>query len=554
MVCGSGNVYCAAARTKIAAVKESSQADEETLMLLEDTKFQFGSKSRSCRNLWDNGSNRILINNAFARENKLISTKVSYKIAVVGGKEVVEEGVVHEIELVDNCGTVHKVWGFGINLIMEPPDSVDAKVVRNLFPHVPDNIFDPLPKKRIDMLIGLKYFGLHPSDGQGRNAVGNLKVLHSNFSKGWLLGGSHPSLQVSSASLNSSALSIARVCKVNVRPVINFKSELSPKPYETLDFWKSDGLGVYPPKRCNRCMKCPDCTDRALIHSRKEQDELDMMKNSIHVSDGKIVVSYPFIKNPECFPNNRNSAISMARKLESRLLSKGMLDNYNEELSKYISRGVLVPISDEEMSEYSGPINYISHHGVERDSISTPLRIVTNSSLKNGVRSLNDCLPKGPSSLNSMFYILVRFRTYETGLVFDLTKAYHSMHTGLIEKHLRRLIWRFSPSDDWKDFGFAVVAFGDRPAAEFLELARSITADAGKHIDAEAARKLKSDCYVDDGITRGHKIDVERMKGNRSITGIYSGTISKILALGNLNLKAMVSSYEVDSDCGRSYG
>ena len=155
MVCGSGNVYCAAARTKIAAVKESSQADEETLMLLEDIKFQFGSKSRSCRNLWDNGSNRILINNAFARENKLISTKVSYKIAVVGGKEVVEEGVVHEIELVDNCGTVHKVWGFGINLIMEPPDSVDAKVVRNLFPHVPDNIFDPLPKKRIDMLIGL---------------------------------------------------------------------------------------------------------------------------------------------------------------------------------------------------------------------------------------------------------------------------------------------------------------------------------------------------------------------------------------------------------------
>ena len=133
-----------------------------------------------------------------------------------------------------------------------------------------------------------------------------MKVLHSNFSKGWLLGGSHPSLQVSSASLNSSALSIARVCKVNVRPVINFKSELSPKPYETLDFWKSDGLGVYPPKRCNRCMKCPDCTDRALIHSRKEQDELDMMKNSIHVSDGKIVVSYPFIKNPECFPNNRN--------------------------------------------------------------------------------------------------------------------------------------------------------------------------------------------------------------------------------------------------------
>ena len=147
-----------------------------------------------------------------------------------------------------------------------------------------------------------------------------------------------------------------------------------------------------------------------------------------------------------------------------------------------------------------------------------------------------------------MVDILVRFRSYEIGLLFDLTKAYNSMHTGVIEKHLRRLVWRFSPSDQWKDYGFVVVAFGDRPAAEFLELARGLTADAGKHLDSEASRKLKNDSYVDDGVTGGSKSSVARMKGIRSDTGKYSGTLSKILALGNLNIKAMISSYETDTE------
>ena len=199
------------------------------------------------------------------------------------------------------------------------------------------------------------------------------------------------------------------------------------------------------------------------------------------------------------------------------------------------------------MLEYKGPVNYISHHGVEKPSVTTPLRIVTNSSLKNGVRSLNDCLPKGPNSLNSMFDIMVRFRCHETGLVMDLTKAYNSLKTGVVEKHLRRLIWRFSPDEPWQDFGFVVVAFGDRPAGEFLELGKNLCADAGQAIDPMASKKLKDDFYVDDGITGGKKVDVDRMKGTRLEDGTYTGTMSQILIKGKLRVKAMASSKEKDS-------
>ena len=548
MVCGSGNVYCATTSYSRAVVDESSDSDtipvnEETIMLLEDVRI---NSSNTCRTLWDNGSNRVLVNNTFAKEQNLRSTEVTYKLSVVGGRDTIEKGVIHEVEITENNGNVHKIWGFGIDTIMDPPTPVNMHAVRHLFPHVPSNVFDPLPTKRIDILMGLNFFSLHPDGGQGRNSKGNLKMLHSKFSKGWLLGGSHPALNVAPSILTQSALTIARVCRVEVKPQFSIKSELSLKPYNNIDFWEADGLGVLAPKRCGRCLKCPDCNDKALIHSRKEQDELEMLKKSIKLENGQLNVSYPFIKSPECFPNNRNAAIAMATKLESRLRNKGQLERYNTELMKYITRGILVPISEAEMAEYKGPVNYISHHGVEKDSVTTPLRIVTNSSLKNGIRSLNDCLPKGPSSLNPMFDIIVRFRSYEVGLLFDLTKAYNSLKTGVIEKHLRRLIWRFSNEEPWQDFGYVVVVFGDRCAAELLELARGLTADAGQSIDPEASRKLKGDSYVDDGVTGGSRAAVIRMKGIRQEDGSYSGTMSQILSKGNLRVKAMLSSYEED--------
>ena len=104
-----------------------------------------------------------------------------------------------------------------------------------------------------------------------------------------------------------------------------------------------------PPKRCCRCLTCPDCKDSALILSRREQDELELLQKSIKLENGQLLVSYPFIKSPECFPNNRNRAVSMAVKQEARLEKKGILVKYNEELYKYITRKILVPISEQEM-------------------------------------------------------------------------------------------------------------------------------------------------------------------------------------------------------------
>ena len=71
-------------------------------------------------------------------------------------------------------------------------------------------------------------------------------------------------------------------------------------------------------------------------------------------------------------------------------------------MKDYIQRGVFKELSQEEMDNWSKPVNYVSHHGVPKPMLATTaLRAVCNSSLDNnncGV-SYNDLLPKGPNML-----------------------------------------------------------------------------------------------------------------------------------------------------------
>ena len=470
------------------------------------------------------------------------SQPVVFRLSVVGEKGEAEEGVYYEFELERNDSSIRKVWAFGVDNIMEPPDAVDISPVAGLFPHLPSKLFTQVPTRPVDILMGNNFLGEHPSGGEGRDAVGDLRAYQSQYGDGWVIDGTHPAIKSVASKISDPAIHLARINKLEVAP------ELLPS------FWEGECLGVPPPKRCGRCLRCTQCTDQGLIHSRQEQEELDMLRQGVQLMDGRIHVSYPFRRDPHSLPNNRAAVVKMAEKMEKRLIKSGFHETYNQEIQKALDRGAAVKLSEQEIEEWKGPVNYIAQHGVITDSVTTPFRVVSNSSLKNGSYSLNDCLIRGPNSLNSMVDISLRFRCHMEGMVFDLTKAYNSLKTGPVERHLRRFIWRFSPDDPWSDFAIDAVTFGDLPAANCLEIGRNKTADAGVAIDAAAAAKLKDDCYVDDGITGGSPEEVRRMKGTRQDDGSFSGTVPQILGLGGLQLKVIVSSGEENEEAKNLIG
>ena len=568
MVCGSGNAYCGAVRSAVFSSSSSSSSEEssvsdsssdssstsskasseeqgslfppfpdlnaETLLMFQDVKVsEAESPAYTC---WDKGSTRCLITHTFAQASRLQRQKIVFKLDVVGSLGEAQDGWYYMFGLVRNDGTVRKIWAYGIDTIMEPPDPLDLSPIRSVFPHIPREVFAPSVKKPVDILMGNNFLGLHPDGGLGRDAVDDMRAYQSQFGLGWVLAGTHPALRSGCSKLTATALNLARIFKCEVIP------ELLPS------FWEGECLGVLPPKKCGKCLRCLQCSDPGIIHSRKEQEELEMLENSVKLENGQLNVTYPFSRDPHCLPNNRHTVVKMAQNQESRLIKTGQLDYYNKEFQKYLDRGAAVKLTQQEIEDWKGPVNYISHHGVEQDSVTTPLRIVTNSSLKNGARSLNECLVKGPKSLNSMMDITTRFRCHECGMVFDLTKAYNALKTGPVEKHLRRCIWRFHPEDEWSDFAFDCVAFGDLPAANLLEIGRNMTADDGQHIDPVASRKIKDDSYVDDNVGGGTTDEVKRMQGDRLPDGTYSGTMRQILDRGNLKMKVIVRSGESDED------
>ena len=213
MVCNSGVAYCLASKS----LSENQFSDIDvfpvTLHYVQDIIVNRGEKGRT---VWDDGSNRVLINNAFARENNLKSRDASVTMNVVGDKKK-SKTKIYELDLQDMYGKQHSVWGYGIDDIIDPDEPVVLSAVRHLFPHVPSDAFIPLPKKRIDILMGINFNGLHPSGGLGVDAVGNLKALRSRFGCGWVIGGCHKDLKTSALKFSTQAAA-ARIARVTVVP------------------------------------------------------------------------------------------------------------------------------------------------------------------------------------------------------------------------------------------------------------------------------------------------------------------------------------------------
>merc|ERR1712112_725435 len=166
------------------------------------------------------------------------------------------------------------------------------------------------------------------------------------------------------------------------------------------------------------------------------------------------------------------------------------MGQYFRKFKDILKRGVVSEITQQEISAYSGPVNYITHHEVYKpSSLSTPIRLVSNSSFKNGKTNLNDICVKGPNTLADIFENLLKFCSYQVALIFNITKAYNSIRTGIVEKKLRRFWFRENPQDNWKTYGFECVQFGDRPAAAIM----TIVVERAAETYPEVARDLNID-------------------------------------------------------------
>ena len=97
----------------------------------------------------------------------------------------------------------------------------------------------------------------------------------------------------------------------------------------------------------------------------------------------------------------------------------------------------------------SNRLHYLPHHPVITPlKTTTKIRIVYDASVraKKGMRSLNECLYRGPITLPNMCGVLIRFHMYFIAILGDIEKAF--LQIGMQEnKHdVTRFLWFTDPT------------------------------------------------------------------------------------------------------------
>ena len=331
-------------------------------------------------------------------------------------------------------GQVKTIRLLGIEFITSNLERVDISLAYDLFPQVPAKALDR-PTGSVGILLGQDNCSLLPFGGEDDFQVDDLRVMRVKFGSGYVLGGTHPDLKFKPIEYTNTA-NLWRNATFWDRPSRSINKVIKVQPFtcmswNQMDFFAGEEVGLNVPKKCRRCLACPHCTFQDDSKSIQDHFELMLLKDAIKYDheDNVIRVSYPIVGDIDKLTDNRQQAMKRCSSLITSLKKRKLLEAYQGQVADYVHRGVWKETSEAEIEAWKakgGKVHYVSYHCVLNDhSASTPVRVVVDSKMPNNYTgpSPNDLWPKGPNSLNNLYTVLIRFRSYLVGLVYDLEKA-----------------------------------------------------------------------------------------------------------------------------------
>lgn len=240
---------------------------------------------------------------------------------------------------------------------------------------------------------------------------------------------------------------------------------------------------------------------------------------------------YPWVQDPSFLPNNRAAVEATFLRTEKRLNREpDWKAAYQAQIHEMVERGAAKKLTKEMIDNWDGAVWYISHLVAPNPhSLTTPVRIVWNSSQKFEGMSLNDLLLKGPDVLNPFRAVLLRFKKGQHAALGDIRNMYNSVWLEDQEMHLHRFLWRESQDEEIGEYAITRVNIGDHPAGCIAQLAMRETAKLPMFAhNVEERRVLEEDCYVDDILTSYN---------NQNELDKITEEVEKILRAGGFFLK-----------------
>lgn len=446
----------------------------------------------------------------------------------------------------------HQLICYGLDKIAEVHRHVPAIKLQRIFPDVP--LKDLARPKEIQLLISHKEGQLVP---QKVCSVGDLVLWDGPLGK--TIGGTHPDLfeevtLMAHASKTHFARSM-RTAAVKYSELIckdpiscqspdhpHTQSNTATSSRDFLKWWKWESIGAACEPKCGGC-RCGNCQPGGKELTLAEEREMEMVKDGLtyvngdhHSPEPHWHAKYPWTEDPASLPNNKKAVEATFLRTEKQLAKEPEWKTaYTSQVHEMVNRKAAVKLSQEVLQSWTGPVWYISHLiAPNPHSVSTPVRLVWNSSQKYRGLSLNDILIKGPDVLNPIRAVLLRFRAGVFAALGDIRKMYNSVWLEEREVHLHRFLWRDTEDAEMEDFAITRVNIGDKPAGCIAQVAMRETANlpSFNHFKEEK-RVLEEDAYVDDILTSHN--DLDHLK-------LLTSNIEQILKAGGFFMKPWVYS------------
>ena len=210
---------------------------------------------------------------------------------------------------------------------------------------------------------------------------------------------------------------------------------------------------------------------------------------------------FPWKEQHPPLPTNFNICKRRTHSLVRRLSqTPNLLSKYSTIIADQLQRGFIEKVQE---PNQSASIHYIPHHAVQKDSVTTPIRIVFDCSCSESTSSasLNDCLEPGPTLLNDLCSIILRFRVHNYSFATDIEKAFLHIRLHPDDRDYTRFLWLSNPNDinsHLTTYRFQAVLFGATSSPFILN---AVLRHHLEQYQTKVADDIKHNLYVDNIIS-----------------------------------------------------
>ena len=364
----------------------SNSDNSHVYLCIVPVRVSFGENVVSTYAFLDQGSTHSFCKRSLLQELKASGTRERLQLKTITGTTNNMDSVSCNLVVSDldsdssfSLSNVHSVE----NIPVQPNNvSVDAEVCK--LPHLQDINLKSLPHASVNLLIGADVPELFCIYSARRGPRGTPCAIETPL--GWSLLG--PSLSPSQESN----------CTVNFI-VKKDATEMVARMWET-EF--EPGTSIFDDS-----------------FSKEDRLAHTLMQSEICTIDGHyqlpLLWKEPY-KNQ--LPNNLPLAQRRLTSLKGRLQRDDNLRvKYAEVVESYLSKGYAREVQQAYLTESNDPIWYLPHHPVTNVHKPEKVRVVFDCAAKYHGLSLNDTLMKGPTFMNNLVGVLIRFRKNKIALV-----------------------------------------------------------------------------------------------------------------------------------------